>query len=178
MKNTIKLFLISLIAATVISCKDDEVALPDNYLTFKASEQGLTGNEATIEVSLSRAADAATTVNITSVPNGVTFGTQFTTEPATLNGTISLTIPQGSSSASFKVKTLDGVLLSGTESIDFSIANVTSPVLVGTTKSVKLSFSKIISQGSRLTLEGKEGDLNFTNTVYADLSSNSICGGR
>lgn len=173
MKNTIKLFLISLIAATVLSCKDDEVALPDNYLTFKASEQGLTGNEATIEVSLSRAADAATTVNITSVPNGVTFGTQFTTEPATLNGTISLTIPQGSSSASFKVKTIDGVLLSGTESIDFSIANVTSPVLVGTTKSVKLSFSKIISQGSRLTLEGKEGDLNFTNTVYADLSSNS-----
>lgn len=173
MKNTIKLFVIAILAVVVVSCKEDEIALPDNFLAFKTNEIGLTGADATIELSLTRAADAAVPVTVTLTPSGVEYGKQFTTEPAATNNVITLTIPQGQSSASFKVKPVAGILLSGTETINFSISSVTAPTLVGTTKDIKLTFAKIISQGSQLTLEGKGTENNYVNNVFADLSSNS-----
>lgn len=157
----------------IVSCDDDTVDLPDNFLAFKSTEQGLTGTDATVELTLTRAADAAVPVTVLLAPAGVEYGKHFTTEPAASNNIITLNIPQGSNTVSFKVIPVAGVLLSGTESIGFSISNVTAPTLIGINKDLKLSFSKIISQGSQLTLEGKGAENNYTNNVYADLSSNS-----
>ena len=157
----------------IVSCDDDTVDLPDNFLAFKSTEQGLTGTDATVELTLTRAADAAVPVTVLLAPAGVEYGKHFTTEPAASNNIITLNIPQGSNTASFKVIPVAGVLLSGTESIGFSISNVTAPTLIGINKDLKLSFSKIISQGSQLTLEAKTAEANYGNNVYADLSSNS-----
>lgn len=173
MKNTIKFLLFSFMAVFVASCDEDTVDLPDNYVAFKTSEAGLTGAEATLELSLTRAADAAVPVTVTLTPSGVEYGKHFTTEPAAANNVISLTIPQGQSSASIKVTPVAGVLLTGTETLNFTISQVTAPTLIGLTKDLKLSFSRIISQGSQLTLEGKTAESNYTNNVYVDLSANS-----
>lgn len=64
MKNTIKLFFVSVLSVFVLSCEDDTVDLPDNFLAFKSTEQGLTGADATVELSLTRAADAAVPVTV------------------------------------------------------------------------------------------------------------------
>lgn len=173
MKNTIKFFLFSLMTVFISSCEDDTVDLPDNYVAFKTSEAGLTGADVTLELSLTRAADAAVPVTVTLTPSGVVYGTHFTTEPAATNNVISLTIPQGQSSASIKVTPVAGILLSGTESLNFTISTVSAPTLIGLTKDLKLSFSRIISEGSQLTLEGKTSESNYTNNVYVDLSGNT-----
>lgn len=173
MKNTIKFLLFAVMTVFVSSCEDDTIDLPDNYVAFKTSEVGLTGADATLELSLTRAADAAIPVTVTLTPSGVEYGTHFTTEPAAVNNTISLTIPQGEPSATIKVTPVAGVLLSGTETLNFTISNVTTPTLIGLTKDLKLTFSRIISQGSQLTLEGKTAESNYTNNVYVDLSANS-----
>lgn len=173
MKNTIKVLLFSLMTVFVSSCDDDTVDLPDNYVAFKTAEVGLTGADATLEITLTRAADAAIPVTVTLTPSGVEYGKHFTTEPAATGNVISLTIPQGQSSASIKVTPVAGILLSGSETLNFSISQVTAPTLIGLTKDAKLSFSKIISQGSQLTLEGKTSESNYANNVYVDLSGNS-----
>lgn len=171
MKNTIKLFL--LLTVFFYSCEDDTIDLPDNYVAFKASEAGLTGNDITLDLSLTRAADAPVPVSVSLTPSGLEYGTHFTTEPAATNNVISLTIPQGESSAAIKVTPVAGALLSGTETLNLTISQVSAPTLIGLTKELKLSFSPIISQGSQLTLEGKTSESNYTHNVYADLSGNS-----
>ena len=173
MKNTIKILLLSFITVFVSSCEDDTIDLPDNYVAFQSSEAGLTGANVSLEVSLTRAADAPVPVTINLTPAGVEYGTHFTTEPAATNNVIHLIIPQGQSSASVTVTPVAGVLLSGTESLNFTISEVTAPTLIGLTKELKLSFSRIISQGSQLTLEGKTAESTYANNVYVDLSGNS-----
>lgn len=173
MKNVLKFLLLPLMMVWITSCDEDTVDLPDNYVAFKTSEAGLTGADATLELTLTRAADAAIPVIVNLTPSGLEYGKHFTTEPAAVNNVISLTIPQGQSSASIKVTPVAGILLTGTETLNFAISQVTAPTLIGLTKELKLSFSKIISQGSQLTLEGKSGESNYTNNVYVDLSANS-----
>lgn len=173
MKNTLRILLFSVMTVFISSCKDDTIDLPDNYVAFKTSEVGLTGADATLELTLTRAADAAVPVTVTLTPSGVEYGKHFTTEPAATNNVISLTIPQGQSSATIKVTPVAGILLSGTETLNFAITTVTAPTLIGLTKDLKLTFAKIISQGSQLTLAAKTADSNYANNVYADLSGNS-----
>ncbi len=173
MKNTFRILTVAFLALFVFSCKDDEVALPDNYLAFATTESGLNGAESEIEISLTRPTDVALNFNLTLTASGITYGTQFTTEPAANNNVVALSIPVGGTSAKIKVKPVAGILLTGTERVAFTIANVPTPTLVGVNSAHTLSFSRIISDGSRLTLEGKEGTVNFANTVYADLSANT-----
>lgn len=158
------------------ACKDDEPPLPDNLATFETNAIGFEGDSVEVKVNLSRAAEAATAVSVTLTPTLLTYGTEFTTNPAATNNTIALTIPQGSSTASFKVRKVAGVLLDGDESIQFKIASVTSPVLVGTTSEMKLSFSAIISDGTSIQLNGiagSEAGSSAANSVFLDLSANT-----
>jgi hypothetical protein len=173
MKNTTKLILVSLISFLALSCDEEAIDFPDNYVAFKNTEQGLIGTEGIVELTVSRATDTPISLTITLSPNDVEYGKHFTTEPAATDNTITLTIPQGNTAASLKVSPITGILLSGTESIDFTISNVNAPNLIGINKNHKLSFSKIVSQGSTLTLEGKTAESNYANSVYADLSSNT-----
>lgn len=171
MKNYRSVFLLGLLA--LASCDDDTVDLPDNFLTFKTTEGGLSGTEATVELSLSQAATHEVQVNLQFQASGVEYGKHFTTEPAAVNNALTLTIPQGQSNASFKVLPVSGVLLSGAETLDFTLNTVTAPTLIGINKAYKLSFAKIISSGSTLTLEAKTAESNYAQNVYVDLSANT-----
>ncbi|MFC0181301.1 HmuY protein [Pseudarcicella hirudinis] len=167
-----RIFLVFCVVA-IAACKKDEPALPDNLLAFGAATQGFDGEETTIKLSLSRNADAAVPVTISLTPAILTYGKEFTTEPAAVSNTLTVTVPAGQSSVSFKVKKAANVFLNGDESIQFKIQTVGTPVLKGLNTDLKLSFAAITSTGSKLTLEGKTAESNYTNTVFADLSANA-----
>lgn len=159
----------------VSACKKSDPPLPDNTVNFAAATQGFesTASSATVTLSLSRATDVAIPVTVTLAPTGVTYGTEFTTDPAATNNTLTLTIPAGSNSVSFKVNKAANVFLNGNEYLTFAIKSAGSPVLLGTTTSLKLSFASITSTGSKLTLQGGAGAASAINSVFVDLSANA-----
>jgi HmuY protein len=162
---------------TLNSCKKADPPLPDNLVQFEASEQGLGTDvtEATIKLKLSRSTDVAIPVTITIQPSGVTYGTEFITAPAAVENVISVTIPAGSSEASFKVSKQANVFLSGSESLVLTIKTAGSPVLVGSTKLFTLKFSFIVSAGSEIQLNGligSEAGSSAGNSVFVDFSNN------
>lgn len=157
------------------ACKKNDPALPDNQLNFAAATQGLasTDNAIDIVLSLGRATDVAIPIVVDLQASGVTYGTEFTTEPAATNNTINVTIPAGSSSATIKLTKKDGIFLNGTESVTLEAKSAGQPVVLGSTSKLVLSFSSIVSTGSALTLEGGEGGSAAVNSVYVDLSANT-----
>jgi hypothetical protein len=170
-----KLFSKFLIVCGIVAlgaCKE-EVALPDNLAGFTTTTQGIDGEEATIQITLSRATDVAIPINIQLTPSLVTYDKEFVTEPAAVNNLVSVTIPSGQSGVSFKVKKKANVFLNGDETLTLKMTSVGSPVLTGNNTELKLSFAAITSTGSTLTLEGKTSESNYTNGVYVDLSANA-----
>jgi hypothetical protein len=158
------------------ACSDDEPPLPDNTAAFESGAQGFEGASAEVKIVLSRAVETATPISVTLTPALLTYGTQFTTDPAATNNTLALTVPAGASSVSFKVLKAANVLLNGDESIQFKIASVGSPVLVGTNTESKLSFKAIISEGISIQLNGiagSEAGSSAANSVFLDLSANT-----
>ncbi|PJJ85016.1 HmuY family protein [Mucilaginibacter auburnensis] len=158
-----------------VSCKKSDPALPDNTLGFSTSTQGLGTTDAFINISLNlnRATDVAIPVVVDLTASGVTYGTEFTTEPAATTNMLNLTIPAGSNAVSFKVIKKDDIFLQGNESLTFKVKSAGAPVVLGTTTELKLSFSAITSTGSELTLNGGEGGSAAINSVYVDLSANA-----
>ena len=157
------------------ACSDDEPPLPDNTAAFESTAQGFEGESAEVKIVLSRAVETVTPISVSLTPSLLTYGTQFTTDPAAANNTVSLTVPAGANSVSFKVLKKSGVLLNGDESIQFKIASVGSPVLAGTNTESKLSFKAIISEGLSVQLNGiagSEAGSSAANSVFLDLSAN------
>lgn len=172
-KSFIILFLFAM-AAILPSCSKNDPPLPDNLVSFTAASLGFEEDANTLEVTVntSRPVDATTSVTVNLQTEGVTYGTEFTTEPAAVNNVISLSIPAGASSAVIKVNKAGGVFLNGGEAINFNISEAASPVLKGEISDLKVSFSAITSTGSALQLEGGEGGASAVKTVFVDLSAN------
>ncbi|WP_234734138.1 HmuY family protein [Tellurirhabdus bombi] len=171
----VRSFLLTLtVAAAFNACKTEDPPLPDNLVQFDVTEQGLDANQpnAEIKLTLSRNVDAATPIVIELQPTGIAYGTQFTTEPAATNNNLTVTIPAGSSTGSFKVVKGANLFLNGTESIKFTIKSSTPPVLLGQKNAATLKFASITSTGSQLKLNGGEGGAAAVNSVFVDLSSN------
>ncbi|SDG10540.1 HmuY protein [Dyadobacter soli] len=176
MKKIVRSLLLVAFLGTFNACSDDEPPLPDNLAAFEATEKGFEGDETEIKIVLSRTVDAATPISVTLTPTQLTYDTEFTTTPAAANNTITLSVPAGQSSVSFKVSKKTGVLLDGDESIAFKIASVGTPVLVGTNSALKLSFKAIISDGTSIQLNGIAGSelgSSAANSVFLDLSANA-----
>lgn len=175
MKKIVRSLLLVAFLGTFNACSDDEPPLPDNLAAFEATEKGFEGEETEIKISLTRAVDVATPVSVTLTPAQLIYDTEFTTTPAAANNTITLSVPAGQSSVSFKVNKKSGVLLDGDESIAFKIASVGTPVLIGTNSALKLSFKAIISDGTSIQLNGiagSEAGSSAANSVFLDLSTN------
>lgn len=175
MKKVRSLIVMLAFATVFNACKQDDPPLPDNLAQFEATEQGVESDKADAEIklTLSRAAEANTAITVDLAPTGIAYGTQFTTTPAATANSLTVTIPAGSSTGSFKVTKGSNLFLSGTESIKFTIKSAASPVLVGEKKDLTLKFSSIVSTGSQLKLEGGEGGAAAVNSVFVDFSSNS-----
>ena len=157
-----------------VSCEKDP-PLPDNTLSFAASEVGFETAETskTIVVNALYSVSAATQVTLAITENGIAYGTQYTTEPAASNGKITLTLAAGQKQATFVVKKTSGILLEGTEILQFAFDAAGSNVVIDKTKNMTLKFGSIISEGSTMTIEGKlNADDALVEPVYIDFSRN------
>ncbi|MFT2008013.1 HmuY family protein [Pontibacter sp. 13R65] len=173
MKRRLYSFLVLGFLTTLSACKDEDPPLPDNLLQFEAPAIGFEAQAGEVEVKvlLSRAADAAVPITLALQSSGLTYGTEFTTDPAASNGSISLTVPAGSSEAVLKVKKVAGVLLlDGDEEITFTVSAASPAVVLSGNTTTTLRFSEILSESAAMVLNG--GGAAFTNKVFIDLSAN------
>lgn len=178
MKRFYSFLVLLAIAGSIVSCKKDDPPAPDNFANFESATQGI--DEATTEVSfavkLSRAADKDVTVNVQLKDSGVVYSTHYTTTPAATNGTLTVTIPAGSTSTSFKLKKASDIFLSGSEYVNFTIQSASTPAKVGTTAVLKVLFSSIVSKGAanfQLSgIAGSEAGSSAANSVFVDFSNN------
>jgi hypothetical protein len=161
-----------LLAVSLVACRKRDAALPDNYAVFETSSQGMTAAEAsiTVKVKVSRGVNADVPVVINVTEQGVAYGTDYTTVPASSAGKISLIVPSGNNEASFTINKVAGALFDGDEKLVFDLYSTGSPVLIGVTKQFTLSFGELIASTAAATVNG--GGTTFPNKVFVDLSAN------
>jgi hypothetical protein len=166
-------------AAMIIisSCrKRTDISLPDNLVVFAASEQGLAAaeNSIVVKIKLSRGTDKEIPVTINFSPEGVVYGTDFTTTPVATSNTLNLVIPSGNNEASFTVSKVPGAVFDGDEKIVFDIYSSGTPVLIGNGKRFTLNFAELVSASSSFMIDG--GGTTYPNKVFIDLSANRQTG--
>ncbi len=174
MTNSLKpLFLLVLAAAVFTGCSKDDPPLPPVEINFSATELGLdaSSNDLTVSLDASRAQNIAVPVTINVTAIGLTAGTDFITDPSVTNGQLSVTIPANSATATFKITKADGLLLSGSEKINFEIASATD-ANIGTKKNLAVSLSAITSEGSTDFVLPGEKD-SYASSIYIDFSNNA-----
>lgn len=163
-----------IVAASLIfsACRKSDAALPDNFIQFESTELGFAAHQQETEVvlQLSRRADAASPITISIAENGITYGEGYTTVPAVENNKISILVPSGANTVSFKVVKAEGAAIYGDESLEFTIAGVAEPLIIGRNNKLMLVFDEIISAGNQLILNG--GGAEYPNKVFVDLSAN------
>lgn len=175
------LMLVALMSVA-ISCKDDEPPLPANELTVTSSQLGISpdDSEVTITINVSRAANADKAMTITYTAEGVTYGDEFTTEPAAVENSITVVIPEGETSATLVVKKVEGAILDGDETVTFTVESVEEPFVLTESVTITVTFAQIVSEGAELTLQGRSSDaaytpaagINYANAVLVDMSAN------
>jgi len=164
----------------VSACSDDDPPLPDNEVSFQSGTAGIAESdlETTVTLNLTRPVTEAVAVTIALEAKGLTYGVEFTTEPAaTDNGTrITLSLAAGDAAMGFKVVKKSGLFFQGTESISFSVADAGGSLVVSAQSGkMELKFSAIVSEGGTLQLNGliaNELGSAAGNTVFVDLSNN------
>ncbi|HMR82076.1 MAG TPA: HmuY family protein [Niabella sp.] len=175
MRTTLKFLLILTVLGIVFAgCSKDDPPLPPVQVGFSATELGFDAATSNLTVTLeaTRAQTVAVPVTINVTTTGLTTGTDFSTDPAIASGTLSVTIPANSTSVTFKITKAEGLLLSGSEKINFEIASATDAV-IGTKKDLSVSLSAITSEGSTdFAIPGKTDASNYASSVYIDFSNN------
>lgn len=172
MKNKfliLKLFVLFILA----SCSDDDTKTTQEFVVaFENPSVSLTTEEETKEVKLvfSRNATENGMATITYTTVNAEYGTHFTTNPASEEGTITVPVTAGSNSATFTLNKLQNPI-EGTEmSVTFKLASISNPEssTQGNT-SLAVSFTESAALGGVLSPE--VGGPNQPNQVYIDLSS-------
>lgn len=173
-RNYVKALGIALAAILLFGAcrKRDDAGNPDNLVIFSSTAQGITAaeNSITVKLILSRNTDRDIPVSINITPNGVVYGTDFTTTPAATAGVINATIPSGNNEATITITKVAGALFDGDETITFTINSSGAPVLIGSAKQFTLSFSELVATASAYTVNG--GGTTYPSKVFIDLSAN------
>ncbi len=170
----LRAFMLSLAATILFSAcrKRDDVSLPDTLVVFTSTAQGIaaTENSIGIKIKLTRGTTTAVPITVKFTPQGVTYGTDFTTTPAATNGQFVIDIPQGNNEATFTVNKVAGALFDGDEKVTFDLYSSGNPILIGTPKELVLNFSELVASASKYTING--GGVTYPNKVFLDLSAN------
>ena len=156
----------------VSSCRQRDALLPDNLVVFETATQGIAAadNSIVIKLKLSAAAGADVPVALNLTEQGAAYGIKYNTTPAAVAGKLTLSVPAGATEASFTVSRVAGALFDGDEKLLFTIGAAGSPVLIGLTKQLTLSFSELVASTATATIDG--GGALFPNKVFIDLSAN------
>lgn len=160
------------IVICLVSCDDDDPPLPDNFVNFESQQLGIGSdkNAGTIHISLSREANAETQITLSAELSDLTYGTDFTTDPALNGNTLTIPVPVGETQVSFTLTKTEEVILDGDETIQFTITSAGSGLIVGDRPEIVVSFSEIIA--TQATMDPNVGGAAQPNRVFIDLSAN------
>lgn len=154
------------------ACRKRDAGVAENLVNFETTEQGILASEPglSIKIKAKRPVDRDIVVTLDLTEQGLIYGTDYTTTPATVAGKLSLTIPSGNNEASFTLNKNAGALYDGDEKIVFDIYSSASPVVIGNTKQLTVTFAELIATSSNLTING--GGALYPNKTFIDLSAN------
>jgi len=164
----------ALVIFTCLSaCDDEDPPQRANTVDFEVSDQiGFDADENTITMRINFSSettkDAEVIIDVTAT--GITYGTEFTTDPVMTGNSIALAIPAGSTQVSFDVIRNEDVALDGDESISFTISQVGQHLVVGTKNQITLAFSEILA--THVIMDPNVGGQLQPNKVFIDLSAN------
>ncbi len=166
------LLMTGLASVLFFSSCEEELKLPDNTVAFESDQLGFTSSETelTVLINLSREATAEGSITVGLEATGLTYATDFTTEPAATANVITLSVPAAATSASIKVKKIAGVLLDGDEKIKLTVQSVDESLVLGEKKELTLTFSEIVATSGGFEVTG--GGPTYPNKVFIDLSAN------
>ncbi|MDZ4795894.1 MAG: HmuY family protein [Bacteroidota bacterium] len=156
----------------ITGCRKKDALEADNLVNFETTAQGISATETNISVKIDlvRPTDLAIPVTVNLSEQGVLYGTDYTTVPASTAGKLELIIPSGSNEVFFTLSKVNGVLFDGDEKLQFDIYSSGAPVFIGVKKRMTLNFGELVAANSAITVNG--GGTLYPNKVFIDLSAN------
>lgn len=175
-KTSIKRLLFSVIflvnSIILNSCNEDGVVRVFEA-AFATKEAGIANKDetSTVLISFSTPTVGEITLGFDVSEVGVSYGEDYSTDPAISDNVLNLTVPAGSESASFTVERLVEFTSTGNE-VTFTFSSISGDEedsqIVGEPV-FRLSFDEVISKGGVINLE--TGGSTQPNQCYIDLST-------
>ncbi|MCL9805519.1 hypothetical protein NAT51_08295 [Flavobacterium amniphilum] len=170
MKKAIYFFL-SALALGAFSCSEDSNTSDSLGVAFVNQEVNITQSSNQVNVVFSEATKKSGTVTLSIEANGVTYGTDFNTNPVAVNNTITVPFAAGATSATFTFNKLIDATEGQTKNAKFTVTAVTGidAEFTSPTNTTRLNFNEV--PVSSKTISPAVGGNTFPNNVYVDLSS-------
>lgn len=170
MKKVIYL-LLGAFALGTFSCSEDSNTSESLGVAFVNQEVNITQSNNQVNVVFSEATKKSGTVTLSIEANGVTYGTDFSTNPAAVNNTITIPFAAGATSATFTFNKLIDATEGQTKNVKFTVTAVTGidTEFTSPTNATRLNFNEV--PVSSKTITPAIGGNTFPNNVYVDLSS-------
>lgn len=167
------LFILSFVLIAFTACDSDDNGTIAESIAVAFVNQSVNVNtvETTVNIVFSTPTTTAGTVVLNVVATDLVYGTDFTTNPAVENNTITVPFQTGVTSATFSFTKLADALEGEVKNVKFTIASV-SINAVGipvATNSTQLNFNETAIVTNSLSSEN--GGNKVPNQVYIDLSS-------
>lgn len=172
MKKIVYLLLTVFALGATFGCSDDDSNTAEKLeVAFVNQEVNVSASSNQVDVVFSEATKKAGTVTFNIEATGVTYGTDFTTNPAAVGNTVTVSFAKGITTASFTFTKLVDALEGQTKNVKFTIASVTGvdAEFTATTGFTTLNFNEV--PVSSKTITPAIGGNTFPNNVYVDLSS-------
>ncbi|PIB37168.1 hypothetical protein BFP72_18020 [Reichenbachiella sp. 5M10] len=142
-----------------------EAGFQTNTIGLSAADES---REVVVNFSIPTIIESTVTLDLTE--QGVSYGTDYQTSPAAVDGVITLTVPVGAESAQVTVTRLVDFLPAG-NSLELSLSSITgeeSVEIVGS-PALSIKFEEVIADGGVIDL--LTGGSNMPNQCYIDLST-------
>lgn len=167
--NIKQLLFLTLLSGALLfsSCSEDDDPIPVE-INFVNSELALS-ESAEVEITFSRPADVAGAIAI-EITSNLTYGSDsdYYTDPATVEGILTISYEAGDESASFDVFPGETLNIQQDETISFTISDSDGFVLgEGISATVTVSENFVAASG---TIEIDGGGSEFPNQAFIDLS--------
>ncbi|MDI1254493.1 MAG: HmuY family protein [Flavobacterium sp.] len=166
------LFILSFILIAISACNDDDSTTAETTaVAFVNQTVNVIAAENTVNVVFSAPTTAAGTVVINVLTTDLVYGTDFTTNPAIINNTITLPFEANATSATFSFTKLIDAIEGQVKNVKFTIASVSFEGIEvpEATNFIQLNFNETAIVANALSPEN--GGNKIPNQVYIDLSS-------
>ena len=169
MKKNLILFL-SAITLAFTSCSDDDNSkTATNSVAFSVASANLTEATTPVQILFSEPTSKAGTVTLSYTTTAVTYGTDFTTNPAAESNTLVIPFDANASSVGFTFTKLAEAVEGEVKNVVFKITAISIDATIAGNTTTQLNFNETASLGQALAPE--TGGPNQENQVYVDLSS-------